>query len=113
MAQSILAAAGPSQVLSHTWIDRFFRRHLEAKTKPRSKLERARVRRSTREAFDAFYDLLERLVEKRGIKVYNIANMDEYGLQEGESGTGKVIGTSLTNKGVRDYLRYYDLGLSY
>jgi 4-hydroxybenzoate polyprenyltransferase len=79
-------------------VSRFLQRHPEVKIKRGSKLEKARVRDSTREAFERFFDLLERQVKAYNIKVTNMANIDEHGMQESESGSGKVLGTSLTNR---------------
>lgn len=98
MGNSILAEGGQDQALGKRWIDRFLKRNPQIKSKPSDPLERARARGSTRPDFEAFFDLLERLVAEKKIKPCNIANMDEHGLQEGESGSGKVLGSSVTSR---------------
>lgn len=98
MGNAILVERGQERGLGKRWIDRFIKRNPQVKTKPSDPLERARVRGSTREAFEQFFDLLERLVAKKQIKLQNIANIDEYGLQEGESHAGKVIRSSIISR---------------
>jgi 4-hydroxybenzoate polyprenyltransferase len=98
MGNSILAESGHPGRLGKRWIDRFVKRHPEIKWKNADLLERARARGSTRQAFEAFFDLLERHVREKKLKPCNIANMDEHGLQEGESQGGRVLGTSLTSR---------------
>ena len=51
-----------------------------------------------REAFTKFFDLLEVVIRDKKILPRNITNIDEHGLQEGESRAGIVLGTSLTRR---------------
>jgi 4-hydroxybenzoate polyprenyltransferase len=98
MAQNIVKATAPGSYVGKNWVSRFLQRHPEVKIKRSSKLEKTRVRGSTRETFERFFDLLERQVKAYNIKVANIANIDEHGIQESESRSRKVLGTSLTNR---------------
>lgn len=98
MGNSILAEGGQDRALGKRWIDRFLKRNPQIKSKPSDQLERERARGSTRPAFEQFFDLLERLVAEKKIEPRNIANMDEHGVQEGESKAGKVIGDSIASR---------------
>ena len=81
MTSSILRESGWQDTsLGKRWVDRFERRYAEIKWKKSDLLERARARGSTREVFEAFFDLLERHVREKQIKPCNITNIDEYGL---------------------------------
>jgi hypothetical protein len=96
MAQSILSEGGPSQPIGKNWVYRYLKRNPHVRIKPSDHLERARARGSTREAYNAFFDRLERYVKEKNILPKNLSNIDEHGLREGESRAGKVLGTSLT-----------------
>jgi hypothetical protein len=98
MGQAILDEGGSCAQLGVRWIDRFLKRNPQINMKNSDLLERARARGSTRHAYEAFFDLLERQIKEKKILPRNIANMDEHGLQEGESATGRVIGSSLTKR---------------
>ena len=76
----MVRAGGPAPRLGANWVYRFLIRHPELKRKRSSKLKRARVRSSTKEAFNGFFNLLEYYVAEKQIKVNNIANIDKYGL---------------------------------
>lgn len=98
MANAILLEGGDEKGVGARWIDRYISRHPDVKIKPSHLLERARARGSTRQAYESFFDLLEQKLERWKILPRHIANMDEHGVQEGESAAGKVLGTSLSNR---------------
>ena len=97
-AQAIRRAGGDEEPLGERWCDRFLHRNPRVKMKKSSPLELSRTKGSTKEAFEAFYTLLDAQIKEKKIIPANIANMDEHGMQELESDGGKVIGTDLTNR---------------
>ncbi|KAM7197375.1 hypothetical protein V8F33_005596, partial [Rhypophila sp. PSN 637] len=76
--------------LGERWVDRFLRRH-QIHTKNSVSLESARVRGST--IMKIFSNCLDAKIKVHNIKPANISNMDEHGMQEMETTTGKVIGS--------------------
>lgn len=58
-AQEILLEGGDIESLSPRWIDRYLKRNPRVKTKNSTLLESARVRGSTREAYEDFYGRLK------------------------------------------------------
>ena len=55
------------------------------KTKKGVLLEAARKRGATKAAYDDFYTRLRHQIEKKNIPPSRITNIDEYGIQEGET----------------------------
>jgi len=97
-AQLILMEGGDKTPLGARWVNRFLNRHPNVHTKNSAPLESARVRGSTKEAYEDFFQRLDQKIKSRNIKPANIANMDEHGMQEMETATGKVIGSAFTNR---------------
>ncbi|KAL8295096.1 hypothetical protein RB600_000866 [Gaeumannomyces tritici] len=86
----------PGPKLGKRWIDGFFARNPIITTKVGRALEAFRAKKATKAEIDAFYGRLRDVVAARNIKTANICNMDETGIQEGESRAGKVVGSALT-----------------
>ena len=61
-------------------------------------LSTARARYTTKGAIVNFFNFLKRQIREKGIKTANIANINKYGIQEGKSIQGKVLGTALTRQ---------------
>jgi len=91
--------------VGQSWPYRFIQRHPEIKMKPGKTLSAARAQYTTPGAVVNWFKLLQSHITKYNIKVDNIANMDEQGLQEGETRGGRVMGTKVTK---RAYLKASD-----
>ncbi|KAL8365123.1 hypothetical protein RB595_004102 [Gaeumannomyces hyphopodioides] len=86
----------PGPKLGKRWIDDFFARNPIITTKVGHALEASRAKETNKAEIDAFYSRLRDVVAARNIRTANICNMDETGIQEGESRAGKVVGSALT-----------------
>ena len=84
--------------MGERYVDRFLRRNPAVKMKYSTLLESSRVRGSTSEAYEDFYDRLAFQIKDKKAKPANIANMDEHGMQELETRAEKVIGSSQTKR---------------
>ncbi|KAL8311252.1 hypothetical protein RB597_002045 [Gaeumannomyces tritici] len=95
-AQIMLPTKPEAGQLGKHWIDGFLSRNPTVITKVGRGLEAARAKETTKEAIQAFYSCLASQIAARNITPENICNMDETGLQEGESRAGRVVGSALT-----------------
>ncbi|RYP61907.1 hypothetical protein DL771_009962 [Monosporascus sp. 5C6A] len=77
------------------WIDGFLYRNNDISLKDSRALESSRAKESKPQRIATFYESLGREINKKRIKPKNIINLDENGVQEGESSTGKVLGSVL------------------
>jgi 4-hydroxybenzoate polyprenyltransferase len=102
-AQCILKAQGRSQKIGGHWVNRFIYRHPSIKTKPQIALEAARAAMDLPERIKRVFEHYAAVRQKHKLSACYIANMDEHGLQEGESLHGKVVGSSLTKRGPRQH----------
>jgi 4-hydroxybenzoate polyprenyltransferase len=97
-AQAILKSGGDEEPLGIRWVDRFLRRNPGISMRKKNPLEAARIRGSTKGNFERFYGNVEHQINTKNILPANIANMDEHGLQELDSGGGKVLGDALARR---------------
>ncbi|KAL8300776.1 hypothetical protein RB593_010230 [Gaeumannomyces tritici] len=95
-AQIMLPTKPEAGQLGKHWIDGFLSRNPTVITKVGRGLEAARAKETTKEAIQAFYSCLASQIAARNITPENICNMDETGLQEGESRAGRVVRSALT-----------------
>ena len=79
-AKEILLEGGDDKPLSYHWIERYLKRNPCVRTKNSTLLESARIRGSTRKAYEDFYGRLRYQINSKGIIPKNIANMDEHGI---------------------------------
>jgi len=98
IGEIILKEAGDFTPLGYRWPDRFLQRHTRVKTKKGVLLDTERKRGSTRAAYEDFYARLRHQINTKDIPPSRITNIDEHGMQEGETEAGTVIGDSLTPK---------------
>jgi hypothetical protein len=100
-AQQILIDAAnpyqPDQVGEH-WVERFISRHPSLHTKIGRAISHQRVEAANLKSIKAFYSYLECVRPKYRIDPQNEYNVDETGVQKGESGHETVIGTSATQR---------------
>jgi len=94
LAQNILKSGGDSRPLGRHWMDGFFRRNPELKTKKGIRIEYKRVDGASPENIDIFF---KRLAEVSWIKPCNTYNADETGIMEGMGVNGLVVGSSEMN----------------
>lgn len=99
-AMCILKAGGDEQPIGKHWADYFISRHENIRTKIGRPVSSDRINgTSNKEQLQAFYTYLTRLRQEYKVKSKNIANMDETGLQVGDSGGNNVVlGHSRTSR---------------
>lgn len=91
-ANGILEARGESPV-GKNWVDRFITRYREEVQAHWSRpLATERAKSLNPEAVKAWFDLVEELVVKKGIKRENIYGMDESGFPPSNQGRQRVLG---------------------
>ncbi|KAK5989583.1 MFS-type transporter clz9-like protein [Cladobotryum mycophilum] len=95
-AQLILTQGGSDQHLGQHWVDRFFERNEEVKMKVSRGIEASRTIHTTEGVIRSFWDRLDDEIKAKSVSMNRIYNLDETGLAEGETRSGKVAGTSLT-----------------
>jgi 4-hydroxybenzoate polyprenyltransferase len=103
IASRMLQKQGLPEEIGKHWMSRFLRRYLELKTKPQAPLETSRAAEDLPDRINRFFDRFKALRQKHHFQACHIANMDEHGLQEGESSKNKVVGTALTKVGPRQH----------
>jgi hypothetical protein len=67
MAQLIAQSSGAAPRVGINWIRRFFTRHPEVHTKVGVKIKALRVRNVTRESLNAWFTLVEEVIQRRNI----------------------------------------------
>ncbi|GKU10604.1 unnamed protein product, partial [Fusarium langsethiae] len=82
--------------VSRHWPLRFLQRHKDIKLKNSESLEYARSKETTPEAIRRFYDDLAQTALDLSVGSNRMHNMDEHGLQELDSRSGKVLGDAST-----------------
>jgi hypothetical protein len=98
--QILIAKAGshqPEQLGEH-WVDTFLHRHPALRTKVGRVVSQERIRAAHPKSAKAFYEYLSRVRKQYHVKPENEYNMDETGIQEGETGNGTVIGHSRSSR---------------
>ncbi|KAH7463438.1 hypothetical protein FOMA001_g18117 [Fusarium oxysporum f. sp. matthiolae] len=95
-AQHLAELNGLGPHLGKNWVDRFFRRHTSVILKPSRLVSTARRKTVTEEGLREYYRGLLAICKELSIGSDRIYNLDETGVQEGESLAGVVAGTVLT-----------------
>jgi 4-hydroxybenzoate polyprenyltransferase len=85
---------------SKRWVYRFLQRNPEVKMKPSTSLEATHPKETTPEAIRRFYADLGDAVYSLSVGSDRVYNMDEHGLYEGLTKSGKVIGDSITRRSI-------------
>lgn len=94
-ASCILKERGDNTGVGKRWINGFLYRNNDIKLKKSRTLKSSRAKESVPEKIDEFLELLGQQIEKKQVKPQNITNLDENGVQKGESEGGQVLGTVL------------------
>ena len=95
-ASAVAKEGGDDQPVGKHWVARFFNRHEEVKIKSSRLIDTARKNAVTEEELREHWRGLGDLFEDCDIEEDRLYNVDETGVQEGETQAGKVAGTSLT-----------------
>ncbi|WKT54119.1 hypothetical protein QSH57_004703 [Fusarium oxysporum f. sp. vasinfectum] len=95
-AQALSAVNGDVSYIGKNWVDRFVSRHETIEMKPSRVIDAARKRCVTEEMLTEYYDGLSYVVESKKILRSNSYNVDETGVQLGETNGGTVAGTVMT-----------------
>ncbi|RYP40944.1 hypothetical protein DL769_011700 [Monosporascus sp. CRB-8-3] len=94
-AEVVLQSHGNEETLGIHWTDGFLHRNPDIKTKLARQLDSSRAKDTQEDALHRYHNALKRVILKKKIKPGRITNMDECGVQEGESRGGKVLGSAL------------------
>lgn len=86
------------QPLGKNWVDRFTSRHPKIKTKIGRVVDADRVQGINKDSIQQFYYHLTRVRTGYNVQPEDMYNMDETGVQEGESRDETVLGTSATRR---------------
>jgi hypothetical protein len=100
-AQHLTELNGLGSHLGKKWIGRFFQRHNTIILKPSRLISKARKRAVITGGLREYYDGLSNILRHLHVGSDRIYNLDETGLQEGESLAGVVGGTVLTTSSER------------
>ncbi|PTD03487.1 hypothetical protein FCULG_00012822 [Fusarium culmorum] len=95
-AQQLSDVNGQIPYIGKNWVDRFFTRHPSIQKKVTKVFEAARKRYVTRKTFTEYYDGLHWVINEKNITRQHIYNVDENGMQLGETRAGIVAGTVMT-----------------
>ncbi|RYP80769.1 hypothetical protein DL770_006089 [Monosporascus sp. CRB-9-2] len=101
MAEYINQANGGGHSFGKHWVKRFINRHPALRSKLQDSLEASRASLDLPDKIRDFQRRFKVIVRDLKIKTENIVNMDELGVQEGETKKGRVIGTVLAKRGPR------------
>ncbi|KAI8410901.1 hypothetical protein FOFC_07495 [Fusarium oxysporum] len=95
-AQALSAVNGDVSYIGKNWVDRFVSRHETIEMKPSRVIDAARKRCVTEEMLTEYYNGLSYVIESKKILRSNSYNIDETGVQLGETNGGTVAGTVMT-----------------
>jgi hypothetical protein len=93
----ICKAAGSSPTIGINWVPRFLQRHPDIKSKVGRKIESLRIKNTTPDALQDWFELFRSIQDRYKVKPANIWNMDETGIALGVYNNQRVIGSSTTN----------------
>jgi 4-hydroxybenzoate polyprenyltransferase len=96
-AQHLAELNGCGSHLGKNWVNRFFKRHNSVMLKPSRLISVARKKSVKEEGLREYYEGLRRLIIDLSIGTDRMHNLDETGVQEGETIAGIVAGTVLTS----------------
>ncbi|SPJ88701.1 related to transposase [Fusarium torulosum] len=96
-AQALSSLNGEVNYIGKNWVDRFFPRHPSIELKPSRVIDAARKRCLTEESLLDYYTGLDWVVRSKLVGSSRMYNVDETGVQQGETDFGIVAGTTLTS----------------
>jgi len=97
-AMDILESRHASRDLGLTWHNQFIGRHPDIKATFARKVEASRIKSCNKTAIQGFFDCLKSIIREFKMPASRIWNMDESGLQLGDSGHEKVLTASDTSR---------------
>jgi hypothetical protein len=95
-AEQLSEVNGQIRYIGKNWVDRFFTRHPAIEKKPTKVFESSRKRAVTRKSLSDYFTGLQWVINEKNVKRENTYNVDENGVQLGETRAGIVAGTSMT-----------------
>ena len=98
MAEEVLQGAGLPTGLGENWHKRFHKRHPKIKAVHARHVKAARVKACTPEVITAFIERVKEIKTEYKINDDNMYNMDESGVQMGDTGREKVFCSSERNE---------------
>jgi transposase-like protein len=98
VAAMLLRECGDSQPLGKRWHHGYVQRNPGIRLKGSTAIDTDRAWATSEGTMRQWWKEYEELVEFLGVRPSEICNMDEHGMQEGDSSSGKVLGTSLTSR---------------
>ncbi|KAG4279155.1 hypothetical protein FPRO04_13683 [Fusarium proliferatum] len=96
-AQALSSVNGQVCYIGKNWVDRLYTRHSSIELKPSRVIESARKRCVTKESLSEYYDGLNWVVNTKKITRPYMYNVDETGVQIGETNGGTVAVTAITS----------------
>jgi 4-hydroxybenzoate polyprenyltransferase len=112
-AQALSSVNGEIHYLGKDWVTRFVKRHSSIEMKPARAIESSRKRCVTGESLTEYYDGLRWVVADKNIPRQHTYNVDETGVQIGETNGGIVAGTVITASSDRIKSDNSTWGISY
>ena len=99
MAEEMLKAVGLPSYLGENWHKGFRTRHPEIKASDARHVEASRINACNKDSIVAWFEQLDAIVREYKINFTNVWNMDESGIQMGDTGREKVFCDASTNSG--------------
>lgn len=94
----IINPESDNMTVGKNWVLRFAKRHKELNSKYTTYIEATRSIYATPETLRPFYGTLSQQMKELDVPPARLHNMDEHGMREGYTKSGKIIGTSLTHR---------------
>ena len=95
---SLLNVSSGGQDCGHNWTQRFLKRRPELRAKMGTKIDTLRLKNTTPEKLRPWFDTLQALIRRIGVKPLTIWNVDETGIALGVCNSHTVLGTTATTK---------------
>ena len=98
LAQLLVSARIPSATIGENWVNRYIKRHPELKSKYTRKYDYQRAKCEDPGLIKSWFTCVQETIQKYGILMEDIYNMDETGFQMGVASTAKVVCGSETKQ---------------
>ena len=99
---SLLNVSSGGQDCGHNWTQRFLKRRPELRAKMGTKIDTLRLKNTTPEKLRPWFDALQALIRRIGVKPLNIWIVDVRGIALGVCNSYTVFGTTATTKSYTD-----------
>ena len=95
---SLLNVSSGGEDCGHNWTQRFLKRRPELRAKIGTKIDTLRLKNTTPKKLRPWFDALQALIRRIGVKPLNIWNVDETGIALGVCNSHTILGTTATTK---------------